>query len=94
MKKVKTHSFGGIKYGIEEFTEIDGLFDPIEKTLSILRGNNVAALGSVIEEGLHAMGVPDKYLHKPPKSVKVGQSLSKVDDLARLAWRLGWRRKK
>jgi hypothetical protein len=92
MKKVKTHTVDGVNYKIEEFTEIDGLFYPNEKIISILRGNSLKALGSVLEEGLHAMGIPDRYLHKPKGSVKVGKSLSKVDNLAKLLWRLGWRR--
>ena len=91
--KVKTHSFNGVKYDIEELTEIDGIFDSVGKTITILRGNNVKALGSILEEGLHAMGVPDRYLHKPLAKLKIGESASKVDDLARLVWRLNWRKK-
>ncbi len=94
MKRVKTHSFNGVKYDIEEYTEIDGIFDEVGKTITILRGNNVKALGSALEEGLHAMGVPDRYLHKPLSKIVVGKSASKVDDLARFIWRLGYRRKK
>ena len=94
MKRVKTHSFNGVKYDIEEFTEIDGIFDEVGKTITILRGNNVKALGSALEEGLHAMNIPDRYLHKPLSQIVIGKSASKVDDLARFIWRLGYRRKK
>ena len=94
MKKVRTHSFNGTRYDIEECTEIDGIFDSVGQAITILRGNNVTALGSALEEGLHAMGVPDKYLHKTLSKIVVGKSASKVDDLARFLWRLGYRRKK
>lgn len=89
---VKTATLNGIKFTICELTEIGGICDLEGQELTILRGNTELALGSVLEEGMHGMGIPDRYLHKPDKQVKIGQSASKVDDLARLVWRLGWRR--
>jgi len=92
MRKVKTHTFNGKKYDVTQHTEIDGMCDIEGKVLSILRGNNIRVLGSALEEGLHALGIPDKYLHKPESKVPIGKSLSKVDDLARFLWRLGYRK--
>jgi len=92
MRPVKSHTINGVKYSIFEITEIGGLYDEVGQELTILRGNTVGALGSVLEEGMHAMKIPDRYLHKDDKKVKIGESASKVDDLARLLWRLGWRR--
>lgn len=89
---VHTHTFNGTKYSICEITEIGGLCDYEGRELTILRGNNIKALGSALEEGLHALDIPDRYLHKPDKDVEIGQSCSKVDDLARFLWRLGYRR--
>lgn len=91
-RKVKTHCFNGKKYTIEEVTKLYGICDLDAHHLTILRGKDIAALSSLLEEGLHAMGVPDKYLHK--NNVKIGKSASKVDDLGRLAWRMGWRKVK
>lgn len=93
MRRVCTHNFNGKKYTICELTEMTGICDLHGQELTILRGNSVSALGSVLEEGLHALEIPDKYLHKPDRKVQIGQSNSKVDDLARFLWRLGWRRK-
>lgn len=89
---VHSHTFNGVKYGICEITEIGGICDYEGRELTILRGNSIQALGSALEEGLHAMDIPDRYLHKPDKDVEIGQSCSKVDDLARFLWRLGYRR--
>lgn len=93
MKPVRSHSFNGKIYKIDHVTEIAGIFDEEGKTLTILRGNDITSLGSVLEEGLHAMKIPDRYLHKPLSKTKIGKSASKVDDLARLLWREGWRKK-
>jgi len=92
MRQVKTHTLNGKTFTVCEITEIGGICDLEGQELTILRGNTVAALGSLLEEGMHAMGIPDRHLHKPDKQIPIGQSTSKVDDLARLAWRLGWRR--
>ena len=89
---VRTHTFNGTKYGICEITEIGGLCDLEGQELTILRGNNIKALGSALEEGLHALNIPDRFLHKPDKEVEIGQSTSKVDDVARFLWRLGYRK--
>ena len=91
---VRTHTFNGKKYEIAQYTEIGGICDEEGAVLSILRGNNIKALGSALEEGLHALNVPDRYLHKSESKVPIGKSLSKVDDLARFLWRLGFRRTK
>lgn len=93
MRPVYTHTFNGRKYSICELTEIGGICDLYGQELTILRGNSILALGSALEEGLHALEIPDKYLHKPDKKVQIGQSASKIDDLAQFLWRLGWRRK-
>lgn len=92
MRQVKSHTINGIKFEIDEITEITGICDIEGQCLSVLRGNSVEAIGSLLEEGMHAMGIPDRYLHKPENEVEIGQSVSKVDDLAKLVWRLGWRR--
>lgn len=93
MKPVKTHTFNGKKYTVEQVTELGGICDTYAKNLVILRGNSINALGSALEEGLHALDIPDRYLHKSDNKVPIGKSLSKVDDLARFLWRLGFRRK-
>jgi hypothetical protein len=80
--KVKTHTFNGKKYAIEVLTEIGGICDKEGQIITILRGNNVHALGSALEEGLHAMEIPDRYLHIPLNKQVIGKSASKVDDLA------------
>ena len=94
MRPVRTHTFNGEKYTVDHLTEIGGLCDIEAKSLVILRGNNINALGSALEEGLHALGIPDRYLHKSDSKVPIGKSLSKVDDLARFLWRLGYRLEK
>ena len=91
---VKTHTFNGVKYEIAQYTEIGGICDLEGKILSILRGDTIETLSSALEEGLHALDIPDRYLHKPESEVPIGKSLSKVDDLARFLWRLGWRKVK
>jgi hypothetical protein len=94
-RKIHSHTFNGKKYQVIETAEIDGIFDGAGKTITILCGaDNVRTLGSALEEGLHAMNIPDRYLHKPERSTKTGESISKVDDLARFIWRLGYRRTK
>lgn len=94
MRKVRTHTFNGEKYTVEEVTELEGICDTYAKNLVVLRGNSINALGSALEEGLHALDIPDKYLHKSNNKVPIGKSLSKVDDLACFIWRLGYRRVK
>jgi len=89
--EVKSHTFNGKRFTVEQITEIGGLCEIEAAHLTILRGDNLTALGSALEEGLHAMGIPDKYLHKPDNEVPIGKSTSKVDDLARFLWRLGYR---
>lgn len=90
---VRSHTFNGKRFTVEKITEIDGLCEEEAAHLTILRGNNLRALGSALEEGLHALGIPDRYLHKPDAEVLIGKSGSKVDDLARFIWRLGYRLK-
>jgi len=90
---VKTHKFNGVKYKISYAAQIDGICDYEGKELTELCGNGLGVLGSVLEEGMHAMNIPDKFLHKPKSKVRPGQSCSKVDDLARFLWRLGYRKK-
>lgn len=94
MRPVRTHTFDGVTYSIGELTEIAGYCDVEAQDMTILRGNSLGCLGSALEEGMHAMKIPDRYLHKVDKDVKIGESMSKVDDLARFLWRLGWRRLK
>jgi len=91
---VRTATFNGERYTVEQVTELAGICDIDAKNLVILRGDSINALGSALEEGLHALGIPDRYLHKPNNKVPIGKSLSKVDDLARFLWRLGYRRVK
>ena len=90
--RVRTHTINGVRFEIEESTEIDGICDYEGRCLSILRGNSVKALASLLEEGMHAMDIPDRYIHRPKDELEIGESVSRVDDLAKLAWRLGWRR--
>ena len=91
MREVKTHTFNGKTYTVEQITELGGICDIHAQNLIILRGNSINTLGSALEEGLHALNIPDRYLHKSTNKVPIGKSLSKVDDLARFLWRLGWR---
>ena len=93
-REVKTHTFNGEKYTIEQVTQLDGICEIEAKNLTILRGNNITALSSALEEGLHALDIPDRYLHKSEKKTPIGKSLSRVDDLARFLWRLGYRKAK
>jgi len=94
MGTVKTHTFNGKKYEIDHVTELAGIFDEAGGVITILRGNDITALGSALEEGLHAMNIPDRYLHVPISKQVIGKSTSKVDDLARFLWREGWRKTK
>jgi hypothetical protein len=94
MRKVKTHTFDKKTFTVCEVTRISGICDLGSQELMVLDGDSIEALGSALEEGCHALKIPDKYLHKPDSQVKKGQSASKIDDLARFLWRLGWRRVK
>ena len=82
--KMKSHTFLGKTLKVTEAKEIFGVCDDFE--ITVICGNNIKALDSAIHEGLHAMGVPDEYVHDK-------QGFSKTADLARFLWRLGWRRK-
>ena len=87
---MKTHTFRLGKYYIDqEKSRIDGLCEQPSKSeklyMIILDGDEFKHLSSALHEGLHAEGIPDKYLHKEDGS-------SDTERLARFLWRLGYRK--
>ena len=66
---MKTHTFNGRKYRIEQTGRIDGVTDvPCDEddeqlTMLILDGDGLRSLHSAIHEAMHAHGIPDKYIH-------------------------------
>jgi len=92
MKPVLTHTFAGRKYNIDLVDRIDGVTDipgePDTFDMLILTGSDLKALHSAIHEGWEAIGKCDKCLHGYKDS-----DLPNSYDVARLVWRLGWRKK-
>ena len=81
---VKTHTFRLGKYRIEEANGLDGCCDiPGDDDLGmiILEGNTLKALNTAIHEAMHAEDIPESIVHG-----------GAPDRIARLLWRLGWRR--
>ncbi|KKK74240.1 hypothetical protein LCGC14_2885750 [marine sediment metagenome] len=93
---VKTHTFNGTPYLIEQVQRIDGVTDtgdvpdpPLE--MLILRGDNITALHSALHEGMEAIGACDKCVHDYDSR---DDGRPKTWDVARFLWRLGWRKVK
>lgn len=53
--------------------------------MCVIDGDDVRALNSQLHEALHAIGVPDRYLHDEDGN-------EATTSLARFIWRMGWRR--
>lgn len=90
MKPVKTHTFKGRKYYVDIADIIEGVCDLPTKSgdkmwITVLEGDDFRALHSAFEECLHALRIPDKYLHN-------ADGTSKVIDGSRFLWRMGYRR--
>lgn len=92
MRKVKTHTFNGIKYEMDFVKSIDGVTDTKEKVqepleMTILTGNDFKAFHSVFHESLEASGFCDKCLH-------FSDGTPRTIDAARFLWRLNYRKVK
>ena len=89
---VRTHTFNGRKYKITQVDSIDGCTDvpgdPEELEMMILDGDDLRALHSVIHEGAEGSGMCD-CIHR--YEIR-NDGRAATWDIARLAWRLGWRR--
>lgn len=85
---MKTHTFKLGKYQID-IDKCEGFCDiPDDYTtlhMHILKDEGFKGLSSALHEGLHADGIPDKYLHKE-------DGTSDTERLARFLWRLGYRK--
>jgi hypothetical protein len=94
MGKVRTHTFNGRTYRIEEVARIDGVTDvpgePDELECLILAGDDLKALHSAIHEGGEASDFCDACLHGYDRE----DGLPRTWDLARFIWRLGYRKVK
>ncbi len=90
---MKTHTFCGRKYKVEQVERIDGVTDvpgePEMYEMLILNGNNLRSLHSAVHEGLEAMGLCDECLHRHDDRQ---DGNSRTWDLARFLWRLGYRK--
>jgi hypothetical protein len=88
---IRTHTFNGVTYKIEFADRIDGVCDvPDDETapeILLVPGKKQRHLNAALHEALHAIGVPDKYLHDE-------EGFSQTEDVARFLWRLGFRRTK
>ena len=93
MAKVKTHTFAGRRYKIEEVERIDGVTDipgnPKIYNMLILAGGDLKALHSALHEGQEAIGLCDKCIHG-----YADRRDARTWDVARFLWRLGYRRMK
>lgn len=90
MKAVRTHTFAGKKYIIEECERIDGICEIDEEVdnlpkITIVTGKDIRALHAAIHEAMEAYGVPDNIMHDENGNFR-------TLDIARFIWRLGWRR--
>ncbi len=85
MNKIKTHFFNGVRYNIC-FGELDGATDvnctPRDMVICT-KPNTRNELITIIHEGMHA-GNWDKHEETIARS---------AEDIGRLLWRLGYRRK-
>ena len=91
MKKVRTATFALGRYRVVEYDRILGSCDvpgDNDLELAIMPGSSQQALAVLLEEMMHAEGIPDKYLHSEDKNDQ-----RPADRMARCAWRLGWRRR-
>ena len=93
---VKTHTFQGVTYLIDQVVFIDGVTDtddPVREPMEmmILHGDNIRALHSALHEGMEAIGVCDKCVHGYEER---DDGNPRTWDVARFLWRLGWRKAK
>jgi len=87
---MRSHTFRLGRYKVLECGRIDGVCDVPgtegeAMNMLILGSNDFKALNSALHEGMHAEGIPDKYLHNE-------DGCSDTERLARFLWRLGYRR--
>ena len=90
MKPVKTHTFKLGTYKISLCGSISGVTDiPDDDSgpeMLLVDGDTLDSLDNIFHEGCHAQGIPSKYLHD-------ANGCSTTKPIARLVWRLGWRKK-
>ncbi len=98
MAEVKTHTFSGRKFRVEQVVRIDGVTDTDELPdlnlpldMCILRGNGIVALHSALHEGMEANECCNKCLHGYDGRY---DGRARTWDIATFLWRLGWRREK
>ncbi len=89
---IKTHTFNGRQYRVREFrgsiegvTDVPGSDDHLE--MLVMDGDDIHSLHSAYHKSLHALGIPDKYVHDKNGDYSTW-------DGARFLWRLGWRKVK
>ncbi len=95
MGVVKTHTFSGQLYKVEEVNRIDGVTDtfdlPDSPEMMILAGTDLKAFHSAMHEGMEASGMCDNCLHGYEE---IDSRLPRTWDVARFLWRLGYKRTK
>ena len=88
MAKVKTHTFNGRKYVIEEAGAIDGVSDipgvPDPFEMLILTGSGLRAFHSAFHEACEVSGMCDDCLHRYDRD----DGYPNTWDAARFLWRL------
>ncbi len=92
MRPVKTHTFNGRHYTVEQVSRVDGVTDiPGEAEtfeMLILAGDDLKALHSALHEGCEASDFCDSCLHGYTRD----DGLPRTWDIARFLWRLGYRK--
>ena len=82
---MRTHTFNGRKYTIEEHDGLDGICEMPTKSktlyMILMRGNTRKALNVAVHEMMHAEEVPDRLVEG-----------GAPDRIAAALWRMGWRR--
>ncbi len=90
-RPVKTHTFNGIKYKIEQAERIDGVTDVQEDDsppeMLILDGDDLKSLHSAMHEGMEAIRACDKCIHGYRDD-----GYPETWDVAKFLWRLGYRK--
>jgi hypothetical protein len=90
--EVRTHTFNGRKYHIEQVVAIEGVTDvpgePDVYDLMMLNSSDIKGLHSALHEGLEAVGCCD-CIHRYDDRT---DDRPVTWDVAKFLWRLGWRR--
>ena len=80
---MKTHKFNTGVYSIDSAYKIEGICDTggeHSRSMIILDGSDFRAFSSAVHEGLHASGIPDRYVHNK-------DGCDNADRYARFLWR-------